>query len=87
MKNQSKLRHTYRIASVSISVLAVAYLLLLTFPQPLFGHSVEYGKFSVRSREPIGPEIETVLNEAETRLRRSPLYDESVPRHIYLTNG
>lgn len=87
MKNQSNLRRIYKITSVSVAVIGVAYLLLLTFPQPLFGYTVEYGKFNVHSREPIGPEIETVLDEAETRLRRSPLYDEAVSRNIYLTNG
>jgi hypothetical protein len=28
-----------------------------------------------------------VLGQAESRLRRSPIYDESVSRHMYLTNG
>ena len=87
MKKHRKLRRIYKIASISAAVIAVAYLFLLFFPQPLFAYSVKYGDFNIHSREPIGPEIETVLNNAEARLRRSPIYDESVARHIYLTNG
>lgn len=82
-----KLRRVYKIASISVAVIAVAYLFLLFFPQPLFAYSVKYEKFHVYSREPIGPEIEAVLNEAEERLQSSPIYDETVGRHIYLTNG
>ena len=87
MKPKSRLRRIYKITTISASVIAVAYLLLLIFPQPLFAYSVSYGSFNVRSHEPIGPEIETVLNEAESRLQRSQIYDGSVGRHIYLTNG
>jgi hypothetical protein len=87
MKKHGKLRRTYKIVSLSASVIAVAYLFLLFFPQPLFAYSVKYGNFNIHSREPIGPELETVLNDAEVRLRHSPIYDETVGRHIYLTNG
>ena len=87
MKKHSKLRRVYKITSISAACIVVAYLFLLFFPQPLFAYSVKYENFIVRSREPVGPEIETVLNEAEVRLRRSPIYDGSVGRHIYLTNG
>jgi len=87
MKKHGKLRRIYKIASVSATVIAAAYLFLLFFPRPLFAYSVKYGNFNIHSREPVGPEIETVLNEAKLRLRRSTIYDESVGRHIYLTNG
>ena len=86
MKKHSKLRRVYKITSISAALIVVAYLLLLFFPQPLFAYSAKYGNFNIHSREPVGPEIETVLNEAEVRLRRSPIYDESVGRHLYLTN-
>lgn len=82
-----KLYRVYRLASLSIAILAVAYLLLLYFPQPLFAYSTKYEKFEIYSREPITPELSTVLKSAETRLQRSPIYDDSVTRHIYLTDG
>lgn len=77
----------YGITSTAITVAAVGYLLLLTFPQGLFACSTEHGKFKVYSREPLGPEIVTVLDAAEDRLRTSPIYDAETPRHIFLTNG
>jgi hypothetical protein len=66
---------------------AVGYLLLLMFPQPLFAYTVTYEHYTVHSREPIDPEIQSVLDSAETRLKRSPIYDADIDRSIYLTNG
>src|SRR4030095_1481368 len=77
----------YKVTSITVSIIAVAYLLLLNFPQPLFAYSTRYESFQVYSRQPIGAELNTVLESAETRLRRSPLYDMSAIRHIYLTDG
>jgi len=82
-----KLRKTYRRASMIAAFVAVAYLLLLYYPQPLFAYSAEYNTFKVYAREPIDPAIEKVLNDAETKLRRSPLYNDTFKRRIYLTGG
>ena len=81
------MRKTFKFTSLSVSVLAVGYMLLLYFPQPLFGYSTEYGGFRVHSREPSGQELTAVLDNAELRLRRSPLYDSSLSRNIYLTDS
>jgi len=83
----SKLRKIYRRLSMTLGFAAVAYLLLLYYPQPLFAYSTEYNGFKVYSREPIDQSMEKVLNDAETRLRRSPLYDESVSRRVFFTGG
>jgi len=83
----SRVRRIYRRVSVTLGFAAIAYLLLLYYPQPLFAYSTEFGGFKVYSREPIDQSIEKVLNDAETRLRRSPLYDESVSRRVFLTGG
>lgn len=80
-------RRIYKISTTVISVVAVAYLLLITFPQALFAYSADHGKFRVYSREPIGPEIEKILDAAETRLRTSPIYDAEDRRDLYLTGG
>ena len=71
----------------AVAVIGAAYVVLLYFPQPLFAYSMEHGSFQVYAREPIDPEIGRVLDSAEERLRRSPIYDDDVSRHIYLTNG
>jgi len=85
-KLSRKLFKINRIAGGSLALLVFSYLLLLYFPQPLFAYSRAHGQFNVHSREPLDG-IETVLDSAETRLRRSPLYDGETERPIYLTNG
>jgi hypothetical protein len=87
MQKRSRLFGAYRITSIGISLLALAYLLLLNFPQPLFAYSTKYESYKVYSRQPIGQELTAVLESAETRLRRSPLYETSATRHVYLTDG
>jgi hypothetical protein len=86
-KANGKLRRIYAIASGTLTVLVFAYFLLLNFPQTLLAKSVSYEKFTVYSSEPIEPGIEKVLDSAEARLRRSPIYDETVARRIYLTKS
>src|SRR5438045_5774674 len=87
VRGRARLRKGYKIASTVLAIVSVGYLLLLSFPQPLFAYSLKYERFAVYSRQPIEPEIEKVLDSAEARLRRSPIYDESVSRSIYLTKG
>ena len=82
-----RLFRAYKFASISLTVLGVAYILLLNFPQPLFAYSTKHKSFQVYSRQPIGHELDSVLESAETRLRRSPLYDASSEHRIYLTDG
>lgn len=86
-KAHGKLRRLYAITSGTLTVIVFAYFLLLNFPQTLLANSVSYGKFTVYSSEPIEPGIEKVLDSAEARLQRSPIYDESVARRIYLTKS
>ena len=80
-------RRIYKISTTVMSVVAVAYILLITFPQALFAYSADHGKFRVYSREPMGPEIENILDAAEERLRTSPIYDGEDRRDIYLTGS
>jgi hypothetical protein len=57
------------------------------FPGAIFAHTSTYGRFEVHSREELGSEIEDVLATAESELRTSPIYDETVARRIYLTGS
>ena len=77
----------YKIASTVAAVAGIGYLLLLGFPQMLFAHSIEHGKFRVYSREPLGEGIEWVLDKAEEKLKSSPIYDAGVQRNVYLTGS
>jgi hypothetical protein len=81
------LRKYYRRSSIAVALLGVAYLLLLYFPQPLFAYSAKHGAFEVYSRENVSADIDKVLDEAETKLQRSPIYDANVKRKLYLTGG
>ena len=84
---RSKISLAYKLISITLPALVVAYLLLLYFPQPLFAYSTRYETFQIYSRQPIQPELTAVLDRAEARLKRSPIYDPSVKRNIYLTDG
>jgi hypothetical protein len=87
MTKKTGIRKIYKISSAVIGAMALGYLLLLCFPQPLFAYSATYGNFTIHSREPIEPEIEKVLTAADTRLRRVPFYNNDRARQIYLTGG
>lgn len=86
-KKPGGFREMCKITSTAAAVISVAYLVLLYFPQPLFAYSTTYERFDVYSREPIDAGLQKVLDRAEEKLRTSPLYDASVSRRIYLTNG
>jgi hypothetical protein len=85
--SKRRLFRAYRATSYTVSAIAVAYLLLLYFPQPLFGYSMAQESYRIHAREPLGPEVTLVLESAEARLRHSPIYDASMTRHVYLTDG
>ena len=86
-KDRGKFRRLYSVLSGTVIGLTIAYFLLLNFPQSLLANSVSYEKFTVYSGEPLEPGIEKVLDSAETRLRHSTIYDETVARRIYLTES
>lgn len=77
----------YKISSFAAGVFVGVYVLLISFPQVLLANSTVQGHFTVYSREPQNNGIVNVLDSAEQRLRRSPLYDESVERRVYLTGS
>jgi hypothetical protein len=88
MKNATgRWKRVYKIGSFAAAAVGVSYLLLLVFPQVLFAYSTERGNFHVYAREPIGDEINSVLEKAEEKLKNSPIYDAEVRRDIYLTGG
>ena len=77
----------YKITSTVITGLAIAYVVLLYFPQPLFAYSAKYGNLTIHSREPLQPEMESVVAKANERLARVPFYSAEKTRQIYLTGG
>jgi len=87
MGEKKRRRSIYKITTVVITGLAVAYLALLYFPQPLFAYSANYGNVTIHSREPVGPEMENVIAGANERLQKVSFYNTDRTRQIYLTGG
>ena len=81
---KSRVYRSVRYAGFSI---VLAYVLLLCFPQVLFGHQVSSDNLTVYSREPLDQNINTVLDRAQQRLATSPLNSADVKPRIFLTNS
>lgn len=77
----------YRIFRYSVIAIFAAYFFAICFPQYLFAHEVAHKNFKVYSREPLDENIYKVLDEAETRLSKSSIYDGEISRRIFLTNS
>ena len=86
-KKQSKTYRTYKIFEYVFFGLFTAYFLTIAFPQYLFANQVSHGKFQVYSRQPLDENINMVLDSAEARLVKSPIYDETAARRIFLTDS
>ena len=77
----------YRAGRYVFVSLAMAYLLLLCFPQVLFAHEVSYKNFTVYSSEPLDASVYTMLDKVEARLSQSPLNNPEVKPKILLTGS
>ena len=77
----------YKIARCLFVSFAVAYFLMLIFPQVLFAHEMSYRNVSVYSREPLDQNIHAVLDKAEARLATSEINTQEVKPKIFLTGG
>lgn len=74
---------TPRIVSALLAVAAV-YMLLLAAPDPLFAYHASYQNITVYSDQPIPREITPVLEDAESRLAKSPLNDPALRHRIFI---
>jgi hypothetical protein len=86
-KKQSRIYKTYKLFEYVFLGLFTAYFLTIAFPQYLFANQVSHGSFQVYARQPFDENIDRVLDSAEARLVRSPLYDESAARRVFLTDS
>lgn len=69
----------------SAGIFAV-YGVVLIFPQVLFAREVSYKNFNVYSRQPLDEGIYKVLESAEARLEKSPLYDKNLTHKIFISD-
>jgi hypothetical protein len=83
-KAKSRMYRAVRYAFFSI---VLAYVLLLCFPQILFGHQVSSGNLTVYSREPLDQNMNTVLERVQQRLAASPINSTEVKPKIFITNS
>jgi len=83
-KAKSRMYRAVRYAFFSI---VLAYILLLCFPQVLFGHQVSSGNLTVYSREPLDQNMNTVLERVQQRLAASPINSTEVKPKIFITNS
>jgi hypothetical protein len=65
----------------------LGYLLFLSFPQLLFAHQVSHRGVTVYAHQPLGREIEAVLDRAQARVAASALHDDAVRPSVFLTGG
>ena len=77
----------YRAARYALLSMAFAYVLLLCFPQVLFGHQVSSGNLTVYSRQPLNQDMNTILDRVQQRLATSPINSADVKPKIFLTNS
>ncbi|MCA1622201.1 MAG: hypothetical protein LC768_04535 [Acidobacteria bacterium] len=77
----------FKVFRYAFYVLFAAYFLTIMFPQYLFAHEVSHKNFKVYARQPLDGNIDKVLDSAEARLAKSPIYDKSVVRKVFLTDS
>lgn len=68
-------------------VLFAGWLAVVIHPQPLFAHSLERGPVALYSREPLPDDAAPMLDEALRRLSRSPFYDATQRRAVFLCDS
>ena len=78
---------TYKIVSYSLMTFLFIYCLILIFPQFLFAHEVSHKNFDVHANQPLDESIDRVLDSAETRLLKSPIYDKNLKAHIFIADS
>ena len=83
-KGDSRSKRVVRRALVVLTALFGAALALVVHPQPLFAYSLQRGNIVLHARAPLPPEATAMLDDALTRVSRSPLYDAARTHHVFL---
>jgi hypothetical protein len=86
MKPRLAIKRRILIVTLCFPGLSLLYILLLCFPDPLFAYEFKSGPIVIRSDQPIPATAESVLRESQRRLTRSPFFDPSVERRVYVCN-
>ena len=85
--NFKKHNKIYKVFRYTLTGIFAAYFLTLVFPQYLFAHEVSHKNFKVYAREPLGENITGVLDLAEERLVKSPIYDKETTERLFISDS
>lgn len=80
-------RRRYRLLKHVPVVLVTAYVLILCFPQVIYGHELPYQNMILASRTAVDESVLNVLDKAEARLAASAIYDPEVRPRIVMTGS
>jgi hypothetical protein len=73
-----------RRAGATLAAVAVGWVILAIYPQPLFAHEARLANVVVHARAPMPPETAPLLEDVVRRVSRSPLYDPRRVHHVFL---
>jgi hypothetical protein len=83
----TKQSRTYRVVRYLIASAALAFFLLLSFPQVLFAYQASHNNLTVYSREPLDPKIHAVLEQVEAKLAKSEISNPNIKPRIFISNS
>lgn len=81
-----QLMRMIRLPFFTLLVLAAGYVLLISFPQPLFAYSRSWNNLTLFCDDPIPVQADQVLADAQRRLDRCPFYADHPHENIFLCN-
>ncbi|HEX8249049.1 MAG TPA: hypothetical protein VF599_12800 [Pyrinomonadaceae bacterium] len=81
-----KQNRAYKIFRYTLTGIFAAYFLTLVFPQYLFAHRVSHQNFKVYARQPLDEKLNHVLDSAQARLVKSPIYEKDVTERIFISD-
>ncbi|MBS0335135.1 MAG: hypothetical protein JSS35_20395 [Proteobacteria bacterium] len=71
---------------LGLTAFAALILAAICLPQPLFAHHLRRGQVDLWSDRPIPPQARAVLDEAQRRIARSPLWSAEQRFRIFICN-
>ncbi|MGH9948101.1 MAG: hypothetical protein ACRD6X_13000 [Pyrinomonadaceae bacterium] len=83
----TKTNKKYKAINYTLAGILAVYGLILIFPQILFAHQASYKNFNVYSRQPLNENLARVLDTAEERLLKSPIYNQDLKENVFLADS
>ena len=83
----AKSNRVYRYTNYFLTGVSLIYLSLLIFPQILFANQISHKNFNVYSREPLSGNMVRVLDAADEKLARSPIYNRELSENLIMSDS